>query len=317
MNWNNFSQGSRCPTCCDNNKKRDIEFVRKEFLKKGFLLSSTYYINGQSSLWYVCRKGHRNQTTWNRFQQGSGCPTCCESSRRTIEDVRECFTKRGYCLLSTKFVNVCSKLDYKCSQGHKGSIRLSDFLKGVGCLICYRVEHTWTIEEIKTFFEQQNYRLISTEYIGTSKLEYECPKGHYSQVVWSLFYRGCRCPTCCESKGEKQLSKILICLFPNNKIRSQDNLNFLGRQKVDFSVRDLKLAFEYDGEHHFHPVQFNGMPLKRAKRIFQYTVERDQRKNETCRKQGYRIIRFKYDEKLTLEDIRQKVAEVGKNENCI
>jgi very-short-patch-repair endonuclease len=46
------------------------------------------------------------------------------------------------------------------------------------------------------------------------------------------------------------LGEILEQIFPGI-IGYQDHLDFLGRQRADFSVRKLSLAFEYDGPQHF------------------------------------------------------------------
>jgi very-short-patch-repair endonuclease len=96
------------------------------------------------------------------------------------------------------------------------------------------------------------------------------------------------------------LKKIFSC-----DIKKQDNLGFLGRQTVDYSVRDLQLGFEYDGEHHFGPVRFNGIDIERADANYQLQQERDKRKEKLCRKNGYRLIRIGYFEELTVKRVKE------------
>jgi very-short-patch-repair endonuclease len=138
-----------------------------------------------------------------------------------------------------------------------------------------------------------------------SKLDYRCPKGHCRQITWSDFKQGYRCPICRERKKEKQLGEILENIFPG-KIRHLDNLGFLGRQSVDYSVCESRMAFEYDGRQHFEPVMF-GSDKEQAELNFILQQERDERKNRLCKENNYCLIRISYREKLSLKNIKRKI----------
>ena len=106
------------------------------------------------------------------------------------------------------------------------------------------------------------------------------------------------------------LGDILKQIFPG-QTRHQDSLDFLGKQRVDYSVRNSKLSFEYDGEQHFRPIDFSGKNPKQAEETFKLTQERDKRKNKLCRENGYTLIRIAYNEDLTLENVQNKIATSG------
>jgi len=58
-----------------------------------------------------------------------------------------------------------------------------------------------TYADVKNHFEKEGYNLISTEYKNTSThLEFICPRGHRSKMVYSSFKIGKRCKKCAVEK---------------------------------------------------------------------------------------------------------------------
>lgn len=138
------------------------------------------------------------------------------------------------------------------------------------------------------------------------------PKKHIFRTCWKYWQRGIRCPECNEYQKEKRLGEILETLYPG-LVRSQDNLGFLGRLRVDYSVSSLKLAFEYDGEHHFRPVRYGGMSIEKARKALKSQQIRDKRKSFLCKKNGYTLVRIAYNEDLTFDIVRNKVRCIDEN----
>ena len=75
IRWGDWQQGKRCPYCA-NNVKLDIEFIKKEFEKEGYILLTTIYKNAHQKLDYICPEGHKHSIIWNNWQQGQRCPSC-------------------------------------------------------------------------------------------------------------------------------------------------------------------------------------------------------------------------------------------------
>jgi very-short-patch-repair endonuclease len=130
-------------------------------------------------------------------------------------------------------------------------------------------------------------------------------------MSYNDFQQGHRCPNHRESRGEKLLKTILGRIYPEHTIKSQDSLGFLGRLRVDYSIPKLKLAFEYDGLHHFQPVQFGGISAEKANLAFKRQRKNDQKKQKMCEENGYRLIRLGYSESLTVEHIKDKIIKAG------
>ena len=68
----------------------------------------------------------------------------------------------------------------------------------------------WDTESVKKEMEKDNYKLLSEYKNNRDKLTIECSHGHVFNLVWCYFQSGTRCPYCKTSKGEEEVSKILL-----------------------------------------------------------------------------------------------------------
>ena len=84
---------------------------------------------------------------------------------------------------------------------------------------------------------------------------------------------------------------------PLTDIEARNKLNQLGL-KFDFYLSDHKILIEYDGKHHFKPVEYFGgeQTLKRM-RI------NDEVKNNYVRNSGFNLIRISYRHKNDISTI--------------
>jgi len=287
--------------------KLTIGQVRQGFEKEDYSLVSQVYKNSWSKLIYCCPKGHRDKISWNNFQQGARCPRCAGLKPLTTKQVQNAFRVRGFRLLS-RYINAHTKMKYVCSRGHNNEICWADFKNGYGCQDCAG-NRKLTLIQVQRAFEKEGCVLLSTKYVNSqTPLLYECPKKHRSQIRWSDFQQGCRCSICCEWKNERLLGEILEEIFPGS-VKRQDHLDFLKPLRVDYSVRELRLAFEYDGIQHFFPTAFNSKDKPRIEYLFEKQQERDRRKDRLCKENGYRLIRIAYHEELSIESVKKKVLK--------
>ena len=115
---------------------------------------------------------------------------------------------------------------------------------------------------------------------------------------------------CKKSKGEYKIAQLLMQLqIPFITQKRFDSCIFpkTNRQLVfDFYLPELNILIEYDGEQHFQKVKndfFNYEELQ----------ERDNFKNEWCKKEGIKLIRIPYTdfEKLDLANMRRIIEKNG------
>lgn len=116
--------------------------------------------------------------------------------RLTIEFVRESFEKEGFTLLSSEYDNCYQLLDFICPEGHEYYIDWNHWRAGRRCAVCSKRAKP-KFGDIKKSFENENYTLISTEYINAAhKLDYICSNGHNHSTSWNKWQKGIRCNEC-------------------------------------------------------------------------------------------------------------------------
>ena len=112
----------------------------------------------------------------------------------TYEFVKDRFEKEEYELLSKRYVDARTKLEYICPEGHRHSISWDKWQYGRRCPFCAG-QGKPTIEFIGFEFTKEGYEFLTKEYINAHrKLEYICPNGHRHNVSWNSFRHGQRCP---------------------------------------------------------------------------------------------------------------------------
>lgn len=149
----------------------------------------------------------------------------------TYEEVCRFFDDNGCKLLSTKYINSKSKLNYICTCGNEDIKTFNRFKEGQRCKQC-GVEKAhkntrYSFEFVKQTFEENNCMLLSVEYKnGRQKLDYICSCGNKAEITFSEFIKGSRCAECGYKKTAEKLSfsqeKVeQIFLDANCKLLSQ------------------------------------------------------------------------------------------------
>jgi len=123
-------------------QRTPYETILESFLQRGYTLLSTDYSNNKLNLDYICPKGHKGNISWNSWTSGRGCREC--GHERTVEalklsygEVKALFEKEDYKLITKKYRNNKQKLEYICPNGHRGCMRLDNFMSGARCGKCH------------------------------------------------------------------------------------------------------------------------------------------------------------------------------------
>lgn len=238
-------------------------------------------------------------------------------NKYTFDDVIKAFQEKGYFLLSKEedYQNTCTKLDYICPHHQdKGiqKITMGHLIGGEGCYYCGREK----VEQLKRDLISQEQILDLCDRRGfvyqgkhykdkCLNILFIC-KTHPEAGVQSMRYRnmlrdGYGCRYCAkikyskESKGEREISSILT----NNNIVFLPQFIFKGCRDImplpfDFYLTDFNICIEFDGEHHFRPVQFNGISAEHANDNFLATQKHDKMKNDFCQNNNIPLIRIPY-----------------------
>jgi len=207
--------------------KLTIEYIR-DFLKtKGYILLTETYQNARQKLKIVCQNGHIREGTFSRLgYKDQRCAKCVGiESRLTMDSVRQLFESKGYSIISGDYRGFSSNLTVRCPFGHTWATSVHGFKKSKhGCPHCHSVNNRrYTLEEVREFFANKQYKLISAHYAGNSqKLQVICPSGHSIMMSLQYFNRGIRCSIC--SKKAKYTLEDIRVIFQKEgyQLKSQE-----------------------------------------------------------------------------------------------
>ena len=102
--------------------------------------------------------------------------------------------------------------------------------------------------------------------------------------------------------GESILFKIVQRLFPDKQIIRHYRPVWLDGLELDIYIPDIELAFEYQGQQHYHPIKAWG-----GKKELEKLIERDKKKRLLCIARNVQLIAVDYTEPLTEKHIRQLI----------
>jgi len=112
----------------------------------------------------------------------------------TKEVINSRISSEGYTCLEYNFK--VRKFNYLCPKGHKGSMRMDHWRKGVRCAMCAGNKKL-SLDVIRDSFNKEGYTLLSKEYINSKTLLTTlCPKGHIHKTSWNNWSTGYSCSKC-------------------------------------------------------------------------------------------------------------------------
>lgn len=230
------------------------------------------------------------------------------------DDITSLFESRGYILISEKYINAKTKLEYICPE-HKeyGSqyITYNNLKCGFGCKYC-GIEKTANsrrlpFEKVKEIFARHDMILLEQNYINANTpMGYICKHHKEFGVQYMALSNAYKqyCPYCNVIKGEEKISQYLV----DNNIqftlhKSYDDLRGLGGGKLsyDFYLPNFNLLIEYQGEQHERPVELFG-----GSEQFDIQNEHDRRKKEYAKTHNINLLEIWYYDFKNIEDILNK-----------
>ena len=263
---------------------------------------------------FICPK-HKDKgmqsKDWSHFKTYTyGC-SYCSGRGKTNKDIIPLIKNKDVELISEYLGNE-KPIKCRCKKcGHEWiTLPKALITNGSGCPICGRAKavkaETKTREQFIKDLEKVNPHIeVIGDYINThTKIKCKCK---IDGTVWyaypsNLLNGSAGCPYCKVSIGERKLLDTLIKLeinfIPQHTIKDCKYINNL---KFDAFDIDNNIAFEYNGEQHYRPVDFAGKGKDWAVQEFKKVLERDKAKIEYCRSNNIHIIVVPYWEKDNIE----------------
>ena len=235
----------------------------------------------------------------------SGCPSCSGKEQWNFSRFKTYMRKHRpeiniSQICEDDVVNRGSRLPFSCyTCGYEWETSLNNMVNGeTGCSRCSGNEpitYDIFLERIDTRLDI-DFSLTRERHIDNgnkSRLKCRCVE---CQHVWRPSFKDVfgkhqsGCPSCCSSKGEKEVKKYLE--DHNIQHEREVTLESLPRKRYDFRFvhEEIGYLLEFDGIQHFEQIDY----FHREEDSFEEGQRVDRRKTRHALRNGYRLIRIDY-----------------------
>lgn len=135
ISWKNWKTGQRCRCRTVFGNITTIEKIKHLFQVENYILLTKKYKNAHNYLKFICPKGHHHKIKYSDWTQGHRCGVC-DKKHITYNEVKQSFEDNDYQLISIKYINKYSYLEFICPNGHRHKIRWNDWQQGQRCGKC-------------------------------------------------------------------------------------------------------------------------------------------------------------------------------------
>ncbi len=318
--------GRGCSLCnLGSSKMSDLEFKdRCSKVHNGYYnYDQVVYRGSREKVKIICPvHGEFYQEAYSHLH-GRGCIRC-------VSKLRSRFIKnsgRNFKYNRSEIVDICNKIhngvyDYSkfvfngvankmtviCSLHGDFDVEVYSHMNGTPCSKCSydgrKTNYADFLIAANNLHNNKYQYLIDTYYVlTTDKIKIKCPDhGMFEQLSY-IHMGGSGCTLCkTKSRGHSFIKNYLTL---NNisfiEEKTFDGCVFRGKLRYDFYLSDYNLCIEYDGHHHFRPIEYFG-----GVAAFEMNKYRDDRKNQFCLENKINLLRISY------KDLK-KSTEIVKN----
>jgi len=321
IDWAHFHRGQGCKYCGKENKKngcqKDLEdYNAKELTEsKGLEFVKITREDSKLCVYYICPT-HRDvgvqRTSLESIRRMKiGCPYCIGRNKTTESFCKELYNINPNIQIRGEYISADTPIECECLiDGTIWAPTPNRLLGGCGCPECGRIasnkNSTKSNDQFLLELSQINPDvLILEEYIQAKlPMRVMCKKCGYrwSTTPDNLLHGGC-CSECSATPNEKKLGDILV--QRGFKLERQKKYSDCRDQlplPFDIYLSEHNILVEYDGEQHYHPVNFGGISDENACKNFLKTQYHDSIKTQYCEANNIPLIRVPYWEKDNLEE---------------
>ncbi|MFW6243197.1 MAG: hypothetical protein ACOC2W_03465 [bacterium] len=256
----------------------------------------------------ICPKHGIFEQRLDHHLNGHGCSSCSNNKKKWTNDfIKKSKDVHGdkYDYSLVEYLNNNTKVKIICKEHGIFEQSPSNHFMGKGCKKCKGLNVSSNDDFIKKSKEihGDKYDYSLSIYINSkTKVKIICPiHGIFEQIPSNHIHKKLKqgCPFCNESKGEKEIKKILdnlnINYIPEYKLYETNKNHPL---RADFYLPKYNLVIEFNGVQHYKPIKkFGGVDT------YLSTILRDKRKIKLCNKNNIKIIHIKYNQINEIEMI--------------
>lgn len=305
---------------CNHKKLKDI-FPQELAKVNDKVIPIGEYVDFERRMTFQCKFcGNIWETSPSSVFQGCGCPKCGIEKRRlsrilTFEDVKNRIeTAQPNLTVVGEYEGYHKPIEVYCNICKITTIAyVSNFInltaRCKGC-VAKKLHEIFALSQ-EEFENRVTKRYPNVEILGEyldnqKSIECKC-KIHnyiYTTTVKNLLYKGSNgCPLCNQSSGEI----LLLNLLKKNHFNINSQHSFKDCKHINvlrFDAYDLSnnIAYEYQGEQHYFPVDFAGKGKEWAEQQFKINQQRDEIKRDYCRDNNITLIEIPYWEFDNMKD---------------
>jgi len=294
-------KGNGCPYCNKYKESTTEEFIKKAKNIHGdkYDYSLVNYKHSHKKVKIICSKhGIFEQLPSNHIFYG-GCSKCVGRNKTNEELILELKNthENRYDYSLVNYVNFGTKIKIICHLHGIFEQLFYSHRRGYGCPDCSKSKKSTTEEFIKKakniHGDKYDYSLVNYKH-SHEKVKIICPKhGVFEQKPINHF-TSLGCTLCNESKGEREISKILtknlIFFERQKKFSNCKNIKCLS---FDFYLPEYNLCIEFNGQQHYNSYNYFGGVEK-----LKCVQKNDNIKIKFCKSNKIDLLIIKYDENI-------------------
>lgn len=292
--------GRGCPECGNNKKVTNQDFIERCSVlhNNKYDYSLTEYKGKSKPIKIICPvHGIFQSTPQSHFFKKVGCKECKGRVYNTEDFIKKSKlihnNKYDYSLVN--YIGSKKKIKIICPE-HGIFDQLANYhLSGFGCISCGGKEDKTSEDfiELSKSIHGDLYDYSLVEYKNNrTKVKIICRKHKVFEQLPYSHTGGSGCPSCYESKGEKEVKNYL----DNNNIIYESQKRFddcfsvrYVNLRFDFYLPDFNICIEYDGKQHFQINEYFG-----GEEGYKIIKQNDDIKNNYCLKNNIKLIRIPY-----------------------
>lgn len=320
--------GGWCPKCAGRFAPEEyIQKAKELAIKKGGQCLSNKYENQNTILEWQCEdKNHPRflASYSNVVNKNSWCNLCKLNLKephriKMLKNAKNhAETKGGKCN-STVFINTLEKLNWQCSKGHIWEANYNNVLNSNRwCPKCAgQLSPEENLDKAKNYALSRGGQCLSTKYTPKERLLWKCKEKNHKPwyAMISITTTKFWCPECGNSNYYKEnnsrviLEYLLKCKLPTSYESWNINPKTDKELELDGYNEERKIAFEFQGRHHFQPNIFKNQDLD----DIQF---KDKIKKENCVKKGVTLIEVIDNRNIkTLDDLIKYIEDILQEKN--
>jgi hypothetical protein len=300
----------------EHQKEQYQKAINKAKERGGECLSKKYSNNRTKMLWQ-CANGHEPwETTFKSVvNSNQWCKHCGITNRMDKQKNpqglnlarKHAISKQGLCL-STEYKSNKTKMLWQCANSHEPWEASYEKVVSAGrwCPHCANEKKPFIrlledgLQQAQTHAALRGGLCLSTEYKGAQeKMLWQCAKGHKPWIAKfnNVLDLGNWCPECSKRNSSEQRTRLIFeeffgKAFPTVKPTWNVNPWTYRKLELDGYCKEFNVAFEYDGQHHFGLVKYNGKKIETNELTYQKFKDHQKKKN--CLKQGITLVNIPF-----------------------